>query len=93
MGDGGKTPLRLRFNPKIRLEFRGATITSDAGLLAFRSIRGPVVDHFLYLHRNAEELEGERLVGVQLFDIPSLPSNIAYLSWQPTHHQVVQYLL
>ena len=36
MGDGGKTPLRLRFNPKIRLEFRSATITSDAGLLAFR---------------------------------------------------------
>jgi len=36
MGDGEKTPLRLRFNPKIRLEFRGATMTSDAGLLAFR---------------------------------------------------------
>ena len=31
MGDGGKPLLRLRFNPKIRLEFRGATITSDAG--------------------------------------------------------------
>ena len=36
MGDGEKAPLRLKFNPKIRLEFRGAAITSNAGLLAFR---------------------------------------------------------
>jgi len=38
MGDGDKVPLRLQFNPKIRLEFHGATITSDAGLLAFREL-------------------------------------------------------
>src|SRR5919106_7063749 len=31
MGDGEKAPLRLQFNPKVRLEFRGAAITSDAG--------------------------------------------------------------
>jgi hypothetical protein len=36
MGDGEKVPLRLQFNPKVRLEFHGATITSDAGLLPFR---------------------------------------------------------
>ncbi len=38
MGSGKKVPLRLQFNPSIRLEFHGATITSDAGLLAFREL-------------------------------------------------------
>ena len=36
MGDGENAPLRLQSNPKVRLEFHGSTITSDAGLLAFR---------------------------------------------------------
>jgi hypothetical protein len=58
MGDGGKTPLRLRFNPKIRLEFRGATITSDAGLLAFREF-----DDALGLTRIAEEYLQESRTG------------------------------
>ena len=38
MGDGEKTPLKLDFGRKVRLEFRGATITSDAGLLACREL-------------------------------------------------------
>ena len=36
MGDGEKASPRLQFNPKVRLAFHGATITTDAGLLAFR---------------------------------------------------------
>lgn len=35
MGDGEKAPLQLQFNPRVRLEFHGSTITSDSGLLPF----------------------------------------------------------
>ena len=38
MGDGEKAPLRVQFNPKVCLEFHGATITSDAGLLPIREL-------------------------------------------------------
>jgi hypothetical protein len=38
MGDGEKTPLKLKFDPKVRPQFRGATIASDAGLLACREL-------------------------------------------------------
>jgi hypothetical protein len=33
MGDAKAGPFRLSFNPQLRVEFRGATVTSDAGLL------------------------------------------------------------
>ena len=36
MGDGENASLQLQFNPRVRLEFHGSNITSDAGLLAFR---------------------------------------------------------
>ena len=38
MGDREKAPLRVQFNPKVCLEFHGATITSDAGLLPIREL-------------------------------------------------------
>ena len=41
MGDGEKAPLRVQFNPKVCLEFHGATITSDAGLLPFENWMKP----------------------------------------------------
>ena len=58
MGDGEKTPLRLQFNPKTQLEFRRATITSDAGLLAFREL-----DDALGLTRIADDYLQESRTG------------------------------
>ena len=38
MGDGEKTPLKPNFDSKVGLKFHGATITSDAALLAAERI-------------------------------------------------------
>src|SRR6266852_3976963 len=38
MGDATSGPVRLSFNPQLRIEFQGATVTSDAGLLLPREL-------------------------------------------------------
>src|SRR5712691_8781554 len=38
VGDAKSGPIRLSFNPQLRVEFRGATMTSDAGLLLPREL-------------------------------------------------------
>src|SRR5215831_9486006 len=38
MGDAESGPVRISFNSQLRVEFRGATVTSDAGLLLPREL-------------------------------------------------------
>ena len=58
MGERRRDGLKLHFDNRLRLQFQGAKITSDAGLLACREL-----DESLGLAQEAEEVLSERRTG------------------------------
>jgi len=73
MGEKGQPALKLQFDKRLRLEFHGSTITSDAGLLACREL-----DEALVLTENApaylRETRGGRNVQHEL--VPLLRQSV-----------------
>ena len=58
MGERRSSDLRVRFDARLRLEFHGAKVTSDAGLLAFREL-----DEALGLSQLAQSMLAETRSG------------------------------
>ena len=78
MGDATSGPVRLSFNPQLRVEFRGATVTSDAGLLLPREL-----DERLGLSALIERhLSDPRTGSNSLYQIYSASPSIA--AWRAT---------
>ena len=73
MGESTNPRAKLRFDRRVRLEFRGATITSDAGLLACREL-----DDALGLTETANECLQESRGGRNVQQLVSLLRQSVY---------------
>src|ERR1043166_8948044 len=80
MDDADSGPVRLSFNPQLRVEFRGATVTSDAGLLLPRES-----DERLGLSALIERhLTDPRIGHNRQFPLPDLFRQRSTAAWRAT---------
>ena len=94
MGDREKASLRLQFNPQIRLELHGATITSDAGLLAFRELDDaldltPIASDYLQESRTGRNIRHHLVPLLRCELVKMSPSRQSVKSW-PYSVQVIR---
>ena len=79
MGESTNSRAKLRFDRRIRLEFHGATIASDAGLLACREL-----DDALGLTETSQRLPPQRVWFPRPAQtVKSLPSAFCKSSFHP----------
>src|SRR3989442_4184501 len=88
VGDATSGPLRLSFNPQLRVEFHGATVTSDAGLL----LPGELDEHLGLEALIERHLTDPRTGHNRQFPLPdrfrqSIYSRLAIQSWSLTSLQ------
>ena len=80
MGAPKNGGMRLLFDRRLRLEFRGAKITTDAGLLAVREL-----DEMMGLTETAGELIEDKRTGKNVqHQIPACSGNLFTLGWRAT---------
>ena len=83
MGEARKTPPRVNFDRRLKLEFHGSDISTDGGLLPYRKL-----DDALGLTELGGEIlletRREMVIGTRIFS----PINLSVLTVVPVHAKV-----
>ena len=87
MGESKKDALRVNFDRKLKVEFHGAKVTSDAGLLAYREL-----DEVLELTTMIESELTDSRTGKNALP-PTCENRIPYLRFEVNNHALTNVVL